>query len=185
MEIYCHPVANGTYDFSGACSSTRPPVPWIPSSPSCSESPVPDCDSTSTLQYASCLPDWLAGWLAASAIQHSFYFVLAFPFRPVPYLARCMCSCSPCWSLKASNVLSPHSTAFFFNTSIYSSFSLYPKNTKKNKRRARELCKKVPIHSFTKRSTSTKLQPRVRIRNPGQYPLPISQQWRCSPLTRV
>lgn len=33
------------------------------------------------------------------------------------------------------------------------------------------MCKKVPIHSST-----TKLQPTTRIRNPGQYSLPISMQ---------
>lgn len=176
MEIYCHPVANGTYYFSGACSSTgrcgSVPVPWIPDSwpgralPSLSivDAHSLGCDSTSTLQYARCL---------ALPLPHITFILFCVrtrltPSRPLP--AACvLCMFSQRWSLKACNVPLPHSTAFFFNTSIYSSFGQLPKKRKKILQR--NVCKKVPIQSST-----TKLQPTTRIRNPGQYSLPISMQ---------
>lgn len=58
MEIYCHPVANGTYYFSGACSSTgslnsRLLVGLFHLS--ILDAHSLGCDSTSTLQYGRCL----------------------------------------------------------------------------------------------------------------------------------
>lgn len=187
MEIYCHPVANGTYYFSGACSSTGrchigPAVfPGFPTPGRASALPslsIVDahslgCDSTSTLQYARCLP---------LPLPHITFILFCVRTRltpslvhspPPPHAVACvLCMFSQRWSLKACNVPLPHSTAFFLNTSIYSSFGQLPKKKKRIKKKLqRNVCKKVPIHSST-----SKLQPTTRIRNPGQYSLPISMQ---------
>lgn len=155
MEIYCHPVANGTYYFSGACSSTGRchigrtvfPVPWIPDSwpgralPSLSivDAHSLGCDSTSTLQYARCL---------ALPLPHITFILFCVrtrltpsrvhPHTPLHAVACGLCMFSQRWSLKACNVPLPHSTAFFLNTSIYSSFGQLPK--KKKEKRTAEKC---------------------------------------------
>lgn len=154
MEIYCHPVANGTYYFSGACSSTGrchigPAVfPGFPTPGRASALPslsIVDahslgCDSTSTLQYARCL---------ALPLPHITFILFCVRTRltpsrihsPPPHAVACvLCMFSQRWSLKACNVPLPHSTAFFFNTSIYSSFGQLPKKKEKNKKKTAEKC---------------------------------------------
>lgn len=80
--------------------------------------------------------------------------------RPSPHAALhvfCVHVLPARWSLKACNVPLPHSTAFFFNTSIYSSFGQLPqkrKNHTKSEKLQRNVCKKVPIHSSTASKTA-------------------------------
>lgn len=144
MEIYCHPVANGTYYFSGACSSTgslnsRLLVGLFHLS--ILDAHSLGCDSTSTLQYARCL---VASLPRVASATYNIHFILCRPpldtllcppcFPSSSHPAACvLCMFSQRWSLKACNVPLPHSTAFFFNTSIYSSFGQLPKRKKKEK----------------------------------------------------
>lgn len=157
MEIYCHPVANGTYYFSGACSSTGRchigpavfPVPWIPDS-------WPGQCSSISLDCRCSLP-WL--WFdfntsicslpRVASATYNIHFILcphpldtlSCPLSPPPHAVACvLCMFSQRWSLKACNVPLPHSTAFFFNTSIYSSFGQLPKKKEKNKKKTAEKC---------------------------------------------
>lgn len=183
MEIYCHPVANGTYYFSGACSSTGRchSVPcsldsrllaWPGRSlPSLSivDAHSLGCDSTSTLQYARCL---------ALPLPHITFILFCVRTRltpscapsPLHAIACVLCMFSQRWSLKACNVPLPHSTAFFFNTSIYSSFGQLPqKKKKKRKKNCREMCVKKCPFTAPQRNCSPQLASEIRANTRYQY----------------
>lgn len=187
MEIYCHPVANGTYYFSGACSSTGRchigpavfPVPWIPDS-------WPGQCSSISLDCRCSLP-WL--WFdfntsicslpRVASATYNIHFILcphpldtlSCPLSSPPHAVACvLCMFSQRWSLKACNVPLPHSTAFFFNTSIYSSFGQLPKKKeKKRKKNCRETCVKKCPFTAPHRSCSPQLASEIRANTRYQY----------------
>lgn len=163
MEIYCHPVANGTYYFSGACSSTgRTVLPRFPAPGCCPGSSISRCSmltlpwlwfdfNTSICSLPLPLP-------RVASATYNIHFILWFPSPSfAPLHVFCVHVLPARWSLKACNVPLPHSTAFFFNTSIYSSFGQLPqkrKNHTKSEKLQRNVCKKVPIHSSTASKTA-------------------------------